>query len=126
MPSGKSTTGVLIFCVFFVVVSTQEGTSAWVSEFIGHPVTTFIGGNRSAKALIAVDFPVPLSPNTSTPPIFGSMAVRTSANFILSWPTIAVNGKGVFIYIFPDYLVCQEQANILQFSLRENGRIVLL
>ena len=86
----------------------------WCSEFTGQPVITLIGGKRSAKALMAVDFPVPLSPNTRTPPIFGSMAVRTNANFILSWPTIAENGKGVFIFIFPDYLIRQEPANILQ------------
>ena len=93
---------------------------------MGQPLTTLMGGKRSAKALIAVDFPVPRSPKTNTPPIFGSIAVRISANFILSCPTIAVNGKGVFIILFPDYLIRRKPANILQFFLCENGHIILL
>jgi len=36
---------------------------------------------------------VPFSPLISTPPIEGLIALSTSAIFMRSWPTIAVNGK---------------------------------
>ena len=97
MPKGKSTTGIGISTIFFEVLSDQEGTSSNDLEFTGHPSTDFIGGNKFAKPLTAVDFPVPRSPNTSTPPIFGSIAVIIIASFISSWPTIAANGKALFI-----------------------------
>jgi hypothetical protein len=43
-------------------------------------------------ARTAVDFPVPRSPNTSTPPIAGSTAEQIKASFISSCATIAENG----------------------------------
>ena len=45
------------------------------------------------RALIVVDFPVPLSPMIITPPIRGSITFKIRANFISSCPTIAVKGK---------------------------------
>ena len=59
-----------------------------------HPSTTRMVGSNAASALTAVDFPVPRSPNTNTPPIVGSTAAMSSARFISSWPTMAENGKG--------------------------------
>jgi hypothetical protein len=50
-------------------------------------------GSSAAKALTAVDLPVPRSPNTKTPPMLGSMAVSMMANFMSSWPTMAEKGK---------------------------------
>ena len=50
---------------------------------------------RSART--AVDFPVPRSPKTRTPPIAGSTAAIRKAIFISSWPTIAEKGKGLCI-----------------------------
>jgi hypothetical protein len=49
-------------------------------------------GSSAARPRTAVDFPVPRSPNTSTPPIAGSIAAIRIARFISSWPTIAENG----------------------------------
>jgi hypothetical protein len=40
-----------------------------------------------------VDLPVPRSPKTMTPPIPGSVAAISIANFISSWPTMAEKGK---------------------------------
>jgi hypothetical protein len=57
------------------------------------PTTARILGNKAAKALTAVDLPVPRSPNTKTPPMLGSMAVSMMANFMSSWPTMAEKGK---------------------------------
>jgi hypothetical protein len=39
-----------------------------------------------------VDFPEPFGPVTRMPPRPGSIALRISAVFTLSWPTIAVKG----------------------------------
>jgi hypothetical protein len=60
----------------------------------GQPSTASMGGRRAARARTAVDLPVPRSPKTRTPPIIGSMAVRTIARRMSSWPTMAVKGKG--------------------------------
>ena len=56
----------------------------------------FFLGNKPARDLIIVDFPVPRSPKTRTPPIDGSIAVKIRASFICSCPTIAENGKYLF------------------------------
>jgi hypothetical protein len=53
-----------------------------------------MGGSKAANALTAVDFPVPRSPKTNTPPTEGSTAAINIASFISSWPTIAENGNG--------------------------------
>src|SRR5579863_4749905 len=53
---------------------------------------TSISGRRRARARTAVDFAVPRWPRMRTPPMFGLIALRTSAVFIASCPTSAVNG----------------------------------
>ena len=65
-----------------------------------------ISGNKSAKARIVVDFPVPRSPIIITPPILGSITFNCKANFISSCPIIAAKGKlfkfltvGIIFYI---------------------------
>ena len=49
-------------------------------------------GSRLASARTAVDFAVPFSPRTSTPPTSGEMAFTSRASFRSSWPTMAENG----------------------------------
>jgi hypothetical protein len=51
--------------------------------------TTSSSGSSAARARAAVDLAVPRSPRISTPPICGLMALRMSARFMRSWPTIA-------------------------------------
>jgi hypothetical protein len=53
---------------------------------------TLIGGKRRASARTAVDFAVPFSPRTSTPPTSGETAFRRRASFRSSWPTMAEKG----------------------------------
>mmetsp|Transcript_6204 Transcript_6204/g.20791 ORF Transcript_6204/g.20791 Transcript_6204/m.20791 type:complete len:253 (+) Transcript_6204:1594-2352(+) len=55
-------------------------------------LTMSIRGRRSTSARTVVDFPVPRSPITMIPPMFGSMMFIIAANFISSWPMIALNG----------------------------------
>ena len=55
--------------------------------------SAFMLGSSAASARIAVDLPVPRSPKTRTPPTDGSTAAISSASFISSWATMAVNGK---------------------------------
>src|ERR1700724_3288802 len=50
-------------------------------------------GRRLGSARTAVDLGVPRSPRMRTPPIAGLIALRTSAVFIASCPTSAVNGS---------------------------------
>jgi hypothetical protein len=50
-------------------------------------------GNNPAKDRIVVDFPVPRSPNISTPPIRGSIVQSVIASFMSACETIAVKGK---------------------------------
>ena len=59
-----------------------------------------IGGNRFAKARTAVDLAVPFSPSINTPPMDGLIALSNRANFIFSWPTIAVNGYNISLTSF--------------------------
>ena len=92
-PSGRSMTGVGLDTMVRSSTCAQSGISASDAAFTGQPATASIEGKRAANARTAVDFPVPRSPNTKTPPMPGSIAVRTMACFISSWPTIAENGK---------------------------------
>src|SRR6056297_1982663 len=96
-PRGRSMTGVGRSTSSVSLTLAQSGQWAGSAELTGHPRTTVIGGKRAAKARTAVDFPVPRSPNTRTPPMPGSIAVRIMARFICSWPTMAEKGKGVFM-----------------------------
>ena len=59
-----------------------------------------IGGNRFASARTAVDLAVPFSPSINTPPMDGLIALSNRANFISSWPTIAVNGYNISLTSF--------------------------
>merc|ERR1719183_2308942 len=55
-------------------------------------LTTSMRGRRSTRARTVVDLPVPRSPMTMMPPMLGSMMFIIAANFISSWPMMAVNG----------------------------------
>ena len=59
----------------------------------GQPRTTTSEGSTPASARTAVDFAVPLLPRTSTPPMRGLTAFSSSARFIGSCATIALNGN---------------------------------
>ncbi len=56
------------------------------------PATTSIGGSTAASARTMVDFAVPFSPRTSTPPIDGEIVASTRARAMSSEPTTAVKG----------------------------------
>jgi hypothetical protein len=56
------------------------------------PATTSMGGSTAASARTIVDFAVPFSPRTSTPPMFGEIVVRTRASAMSSEPTTAEKG----------------------------------
>jgi len=94
---GRSTIGTFCgqrkFCLLLQqlpdVVTHQVGIVRVAVE--GSSATTVICGNKSANARIVVDLPVPRSPIIITPPIFNTF--NSKANFISSWPTMAVKGK---------------------------------
>ena len=58
-----------------------------------HPATTVTSGRIAASARTMVDFAVPFSPRTSTPPIEGDTALRTKPSRSSSIPTTALNGN---------------------------------
>ena len=66
-------------------------SSGWPLK--GSSLITSISGNKSAIALIIVDFPVPLSPIIITPPTLGSITFNSKTSFRSSSPTIAVKGN---------------------------------
>mmetsp|Transcript_14492 Transcript_14492/g.43809 ORF Transcript_14492/g.43809 Transcript_14492/m.43809 type:complete len:285 (-) Transcript_14492:206-1060(-) len=74
---------------------TSSDMDSWSTGSLlkGSPATTWILGSRSVSARTVVDLPVPRSPITMTPPIFGSMMLSSKASFICSWPTMAVKGN---------------------------------
>ena len=55
--------------------------------------TTVTAGSSAASARTAVDFAVPFSPRTSTPPTPGCTALSSNASRRSSWPTTAENGN---------------------------------
>ncbi len=96
-PSGRSTTGVGLGAGSGAAAPSHSGqASPGVgrdgSQLYAHPGRDRIGGNSAARLRTAVDFPVPRSPNTRTPPTLGSTAAIKNAVFIASWPTIAEKG----------------------------------
>ena len=98
-PRGRSTTGTgassrisFPFSSSRARQSPQRFASSKGSQPYRQSRTRAIAGRRSARARTAVDFPVPRWPIISTPPIFGSITFRSRANFISSWPTMAVKG----------------------------------
>ena len=101
-PNGKSTTGTgfLIALSFPPILSLALSSSqigqvpeaAFGSQAYTQSCTELISGSNAASARTAVDFPVPRSPITKTPPTLESRAAIKIANFISSCPTIAEKG----------------------------------
>src|ERR671917_110675 len=56
-----------------------------------------MGGRSLASARTAVDFAVPFSPRTSTPPTSGETALRSKASLRSSCPTMAEKGYGTIV-----------------------------
>ena len=56
------------------------------------PAMTSMGGSTEARARTMVDFAVPFSPRTSTPPIAGEIVERVRASAMSSEPTTALKG----------------------------------
>ena len=94
-PKGSSTTRMFLVSTSYPsdLHESQSESLSSGSQLKAQPLITFIGGKRSAKALTAVVFPVPLSPLIKTPPILGFIAFSIRDFLTSSWPTIAVNGK---------------------------------
>jgi hypothetical protein len=57
------------------------------------PLAARTGGNSGASARTAVDFAVPRSPRTRTPPTSGETALISNACTSCCWPTIALSGN---------------------------------
>src|SRR5208337_3617618 len=57
-----------------------------------HPITTSMSGRSSANALTRLDFPVPLGPRISNPPIDGSTASESRVFLRSSRSTNPENG----------------------------------
>jgi hypothetical protein len=72
--------------------SGQAGSGSAGSHEKRHPSTTDSAGSSAASARTTVDFAVPFSPRTSTPPTDGETALTTSARRRSSRPTTAENG----------------------------------
>ncbi len=75
--------------------SGHAGSGAPGSHEKRHPATTATSGMRAASARTAVDFAVPFSPRTRTPPTAGLTALSSSPSRRSSCPTRAVKGYGV-------------------------------
>lgn len=72
--------------------SGQPGSGAAGSQEKRQPGTTSTCGISVASARTAVDFAVPFSPRTRTPPTCGETALRSRASWRSRMPTMAVNG----------------------------------
>src|SRR5689334_18553681 len=70
----------------------QAGSGAAGSQEYGQPGTTGTGGSRAASPRTMVDFAVPFSPRTRTPPMAGDTALSSSASFRSAIPTMPANG----------------------------------
>ncbi len=68
------------------------GSGAAGSQANRQPATVAIDGSNPASARTIVDFAVPFSPRTSTPPTAGDTAFSSSPSRRSSIPTTAVNG----------------------------------
>jgi hypothetical protein len=73
--------------------SGQPGSGASGEQENRQPATTSTGGSTAVSARTAVDFAVPFSPRTSTPPIAGETAFKISASRMSSIATTALNGN---------------------------------
>ncbi len=70
----------------------QAGSGAAGSQEYGQPGTTGTGGSSAASPRTMVDFAVPFSPRTRTPPMAGDTALSSSASFRSAIPTMPANG----------------------------------
>ena len=70
----------------------QAGSGAAGSHEYGQPGTTGTGGSSPARPRTMVDFAVPFSPRTRTPPMAGDTALSSSASFRSAIPTMPANG----------------------------------
>ena len=100
-PTGRSTIGICrtIVCALLFAGSQRE-QRPWRSsglQLYAQPWTTVTSGSSDARERTAVDLAVPFLPRTNTPPILGFTAFSSSALFIATCPTIAVNGNRVSI-----------------------------
>jgi hypothetical protein len=95
--------GIWMICILAVFVGTAPSTLrarhdshitvirvGW--QRYGQSSTSSTSGRIAAADLTSVDFPVPLGPLKSTPPMLGSIALTISALFSRSLPTMAENG----------------------------------
>src|SRR5215472_1019651 len=87
--AGRVTDGASVSCG----PSGQDGSGPAGSQENRHPATTVTSGRIAARARTIVDFAVPFSPRTSTPPIAGDTALSTRPSRSSSIPTTALNGK---------------------------------
>src|SRR5262249_57231373 len=81
--------------------------------------TTPTSARTPARARTIVDFAVPSSPRTSTPPIAGDTALSTSPSRSSSIPTIALNGNPLTVPPLVAVVVCgrHDNAYILLWAL---------
>src|ERR1700755_1965240 len=75
----------------------QAGSGAAGSQEYGQPGTTGTGGSRAASPRTMVDFAVPFSPRTRTPPMAGDTALSSSASFRSAIPTMPANGYALSV-----------------------------
>ena len=72
--------------------SGQRGSGVSGSQENRQPAMTAIGGRSSTSPRTTVDFAVPFSPRTSTPPTAGETALSSSASLRSSIPTTELKG----------------------------------
>src|SRR5207342_2866991 len=70
----------------------HAGSGPAGSHEYGQPGTTGTGGSSAASPRTMVDFAVPFSPRTRTPPMAGDTALSSSASFSSAIPTMPANG----------------------------------
>src|SRR5690348_5524595 len=73
------------------------GSGAAGSQEYGQPETTRTGGSNAARPRTMVDFAVPFSPRTRTPPMAGDTALSSSASFRSAIPTMPANGYALSV-----------------------------
>ncbi len=94
LTSGRLTSGRLTSSGFVRPRPGSPGPgSAGMSQENRQPATTSTSGRTAASARTIVDFAVPFSPRTRTPPTAGDTALSTKASRRSSRPTTAVKGN---------------------------------
>ena len=89
----KATDGSAPFRFFPAQEGQSHSSGASGSQCHGQPATTWDCGRSEARPRTAVDFAVPFSPRSNTPPILGKTALASKARLIFSCPTRAVKGN---------------------------------